>query len=220
MLDWLPSRITFLRSILIDLEWLFLNSNIMFYSSYAYSSTPPVRVFTPGIWTESSGSILNFLVPVNDVGFLWNRKWLFPLLSSLLELLRLESSSPNLSIFASNAAKIILVFLFSLLIPDLLDFLDWLALELLSSFFSFLPSFLLTSVQWDVEWPSLSHLRHFLVFQWFYHRSSCPLLGHHYHCFEIMSLPQKWVGSLSLTCCTFLGSGGWPVGSWGTNCCL
>ena len=161
MVDLLSSIIMFLRPILVELAWIFLNSTFLLRSYNTCFSTTPIGVVTPKILKESSGSILNFLGPVNNIGLLWNWKWLFPLLYLLSELVRQDSSSPNSSIFASNVLKVFFTFLFSLLISDLLDLLDRLALELSSSIFCFLTSLLLPSVQWDAVWPYFSHLKLF-----------------------------------------------------------
>ena len=77
--------------------------------------------------------------------------------------------------------------------------------------------FLFPSGQWDAGWPSLPHLKHFLSSVNFHHKSSCLCLGPYYPPFEQMKLPQKWVGSLFLTCYTCIGSVGWPGGSWVTD---
>ena len=168
MVDCMHSRITFLMSSLLELVWLFLNSTFLFRPSNYFYSTTHVGVFTPGVLTESLWSLLNFLDPVNDIGLLCNCKWLFTLLSSLSELMRLDSSSPNSPIFNSIVVKVFLICLFSLMMSDLLDFLDRLTLDLLSSLllcYFFLPSFLLPYGQWDSGRPSLPHLKHYFVFQ-------------------------------------------------------
>ena len=68
---------------------------------------------------------------MNDSRLLWNWKWLLPLLSFLSELVRSESSSPNLSICNYFTVKVSFIWLFSLLVSDLLGLLDWLSLYLL-----------------------------------------------------------------------------------------
>ena len=134
MVDWLFSRIRFLRSILMDFVWLFLNNNCLFHYSNVFYSTTPVGVVTSGTLTEYSGSGFNFLGIVNDAGLLRKWKWLFPLLSLLSELVRLDSSSTYLHIFASNVVKVFFIWIFRLLMSELLDLLDRLALELLLIF--------------------------------------------------------------------------------------
>ena len=163
MVDWLSIRILFLRSSLMDLAWLFLNIKFLFRDSNASCGTTPVGAFTPGALTESSGSVLDFLGPLNDVRLLWNWKWLFPLLSSLSELVRMDYSSPNSSMLASNVVKVFFVFLFSLSISDLLDLLGWIAQGILSLILFFLSSFLLRYGQLDAGWPSFSHLNFFCL---------------------------------------------------------
>ena len=83
-----------------------------------------------------------------------------------------------------------------------------------------LSSFLLSSGQRDDGWPSLPHLKNFLSSSNFYHMAYFLRLGPFYHPFEKMMLPQKWVGSIFMTCFTCIGKLGLPGSSSGTDCHL
>ena len=132
MVDWLRRSITFLTLRSMESVCFFSSSTfLMCFSGACCSNTP-----THGVWSQLLLSVWNICNPFcGSMMLLWNWKWESLSLSSLSNLVRLESLSYNSSILSLEVLKEFSVALLILFISGLLDFLDLMVIEFPSLWF-------------------------------------------------------------------------------------